>query len=158
MNRADIEIRKARSEEQGMLAELIQAMALESEGWQLDACTLAAGIRAVFERPERGTYWVLAEGTRLIGCTLITTEWSDWHNAAYWWMQSLYIRPESRGQGLLQALLKALEQEAQLSGVREIRLYVEKENARAIRAYEKSGFAESGYLMMSKPSSALTSP
>ena len=32
---------------------------------------------------------------------LITYEWSDWRNAGFWLGQSVYVKPEWGGQGLL---------------------------------------------------------
>ncbi|HEY9687542.1 MAG TPA: GNAT family N-acetyltransferase [Coleofasciculaceae cyanobacterium] len=129
---------------------MIQAMALESEGRQLDHATLIAGIRAVFEKPALGTYWLMLDAEKPIGCTLITVEWSDWHNSAYWWIQSLFIHPDYRGRDWFQRLMNHLELEAKQQGVCEIRLYVERNNARAIRAYDKAGFETERYLCMTK--------
>jgi ribosomal protein S18 acetylase RimI-like enzyme len=145
-----VEIRRATPEETATLSEMIQAMAQESEGRQLDRTTLITGIRVVFANPGLGTYWLMSDAGKPIGCTLITVEWSDWHNAPYWWIQSLYIHPDYRGRGLFQTLMNHLELEAKQQGVCEIRLYVERNNARAIRAYDKAGFESARYLCMTK--------
>ena len=34
------------------------------------------------------------------GCVMVTTEWSDWRNAAFWWIQSVYVVPEFRRCGV----------------------------------------------------------
>lgn len=52
----------------------------------------------------------------------------------------MYVEPEYRGQGLNQAILKALETWASQQGVTELRLEVYAGNASAIKAYEKAGF------------------
>lgn len=144
------EIRPARPEDASALVEMIQTMARETEGRTLATETLQAGVKAVFDNPLLGTYWVIAEGERALGCTLITIEWSDWNNAPYWWIQSLYFQPELRGQGMFHRLLSHLEAEGKRAGACEIRLYVERNNERAIRAYEKSGFESDYYLCMTK--------
>ncbi len=149
-DRTGLHIRPARPEETEGLATLILAMAWESEGMQLNPDTLLAGIRAVFNNPALGTYWVAELGQVPIACTLITLEWSDWHNASYWWIQSLYIQPEHRGKGVFEQILHTLEQAAASTGGRELRLYVEKANARAIRVYERNGFDGEHYHYMSK--------
>jgi GNAT superfamily N-acetyltransferase len=143
-------IRPARVEETDTLAQLILAMAWESEGVRLNQDTLLAGIQSVFSNPTLGAYWVALHQERPMACTLITVEWSDWHNAPYWWIQSLYIQPEFRGKGCFEQLLAALETSAQDAGARELRLYVEKANARAIRVYERTGFDGEHYHCMSK--------
>lgn len=150
------EIRKAQATEADTLADLILAMAKESEGQDLDRSVLLGGIRSVFADPSLGTYWVIektvAEAGRavLVANTLITVEWSDWNNVPYWWIQSLYIQPEYRSRGLFEMLLNHLEEEARRERVKEIRLYVEKNNARAIRAYARNGFEGEHYLCMTK--------
>lgn len=34
---------------------------------------------------------------------MVTKEWSDWNNCSYWWIQSVYVKPEYRGQGAFKA-------------------------------------------------------
>lgn len=151
-------IRPAHAGEIEALAQLILAMAAESEGVMLNRGTLLNGMQAVFDDPARGCYWVIAqeppEGeagpARLLGGTLITSEWSDWHNTCYWWIQSLYIVPERRGQGLFEQLLTHLEQAGKAQNVREIRLYVDQNNQRAIRTYVRNGFESDHYRCMTK--------
>ena len=145
-----VEIRTARVDELEALAELILSMAWESEEMRLNREKLLAGIGAVFAQPGLGTYWVATSGEQLLACTLITVEWSDWHNAAYWWIQSLYIQPAFRGKGMFEQLLTEVEAAAKHAGVRELRLYVEKDNARAIRVYHRNGFDDEHYRYMGK--------
>ena len=148
------DIRIARPDEVEALSRLILAMALESEGRELNCETLRIGIQAVFENSGLGRYWVIERNQQLIGCTLITVEWSDWNNAPYWWIQSLYIQPEFRGQGLFEQLLAELEDAAHATGVKELRLYVEQNNQRAIRVYARNGFDGEHYRCMIKDLSA----
>lgn len=151
MNPTTTTIRKTHPHEADALASLILAMAWESEGRELNRDTLMAGIQAVFQNPALGTYWVVEADGQLIGCTLITVEWSDWNNAPYWWIQSLYIVPRHRGQGVFKRLLSALEANAKTQGVKELRLYVEQNNQRAIRVYQRTGFESEHYRCMTKP-------
>lgn len=155
-------IRPAYREESGVLTDMILAMAVESEGLSLDYGTLEKGVRRVFETPHLGTYWVIeavhpeapadtsVEPAQLVGCNMITVEWSDWYNAPYWWLQSVYIHPEHRGRGLFDRLMQTLENAARAEGVREFRLYVDANNGAAIRAYEKTGFDHGHYKVMDR--------
>lgn len=148
-------IRRAVRSGSETLCQMIQAMAKESEDRVLDPSTLQAGVQAVFDNPALGTYWAIEQAGQLIGCTLITVEWSDWNNAPYWWIQSLYIQPEFRGQGIFEQLLSTLETEAKNQNVSELRLYVEQQHQRAIRVYQRNGFDGNHYACMIKP---LTTP
>ena len=93
-------IRLANSSEIDALVEFNQAMALETEGKRLDADILRSGVAAVFGDPAKGFYVVAERDRTIVGGLMVTSEWSDWRNAWFWWIQSVYIRPEARGQRL----------------------------------------------------------
>lgn len=143
-----MEIRIASAEDAASLVEFNQAMALETEGKTLDPETLGRGVRAVFEDRARGFYVVAEESGRIVGGLMITYEWSDWRNAWFWWIQSVYIVPEARGTGVYRRLYEFVRERAEQAGdVCGFRLYVESENRNARAVYEKLGMEESHYLM-----------
>jgi hypothetical protein len=90
-------IRIATAADAPELVKFNQAMALETEGKQLDADVLSKGVAAVFGDAQKGFYVVAEDERRVVGCLLITFEWSDWRNGWFWWIQSVYVRPEARG-------------------------------------------------------------
>lgn len=53
----------------------------------------------------------------------------------------MYVRPDYRGKGVNQKIIKALQQWSAAKGISEIRLDVYHGNAPAIKAYEKAGFS-----------------
>ena len=55
--------------------------------------------------------------------------------------------PEARREGVFAAMYHHVHEQAGLSGVKELRLYVEKENLRAQKTYQALGMNESHYLM-----------
>lgn len=136
------------------LIAMIRQVALESENLDLHPDTLSAGIRHILNNPLLGSYWLLWETSRHqpepVACMLTTVEWSDWNNAAYLWLQSVYILPAYRGQGLFERMLQQLEDHLEHETIGEVRLYVEKQNQRAIRAYEKCQFKPSHYTIMTR--------
>ncbi len=116
------------------------AMALETEKLKLDAATCALGVQAVFEEPSRGVYHICADGDNVIGCLLLTSEWSDWRNGAVWWIQSVYFLPQYRRQKLFSKFYEYVQGLAQKQpNVRGIRLYVDKSNEIAQKVYSKIG-------------------
>jgi len=143
-----MEIRIAREEDIPALVEFNQSMALETEEKQLDEVVLTAGVSAVFSDQTKGFYVVTeASGTVAAGL-MVTTEWSDWRNGWFWWIQSVYVRPEHRGIGLYGKMYEFVKSLASDAGnVCGFRLYVEKENERAQRVYEKLGMDRTYYLM-----------
>jgi diamine N-acetyltransferase len=56
-------------------------------------------------------------------------------------LHKLYVRVTQHGQGLGQAGLRCVTEVAAARGAREVSLYVNKNNHKAIRAYQRAGFA-----------------
>lgn len=125
-----------------------RAMAWETEKKELDTATLTNGVKSLMSRPDLGFYLVAhAEGVP-VGCLLITYEWSDWRNALWWWVQSVYVLPEFRGKGLYRLLYNEVKRLAkEKGGVCGFRLYVEKENTSAQSIYSHLGMHEAHYSM-----------
>lgn len=147
-----MEIRIAVPEDISDLVEFNQAMAVETEGKQLSHGVLSKGVSAVFEDDRKGFYVVAEDEGNIIGGLMVTTEWSDWRNAWFWWIQSVYIRPEGRGKGIYSDLYEFVKQRAEAAGgVCGFRLYVESENSNAQAVYEKLGMERSHYIMYEEP-------
>ena len=143
-----MEIRKARKEDIEALIGFNEAMALETEGKKLFTGTLQKGVEAVFDDPQKGFYLVAEDNGKAIGGLMVTYEWSDWRNAWFWWIQSVYVNTDYRGQRIYSQLYDFVRKEAaNASNVCGFRLYVEKENIHAQRVYEKLGMEETYYLM-----------
>lgn len=126
-----------------------QKMARETENKELPLETITAGVNAVFGDQQKGFYVVAeTELKEIVGCLMITFEWSDWRNNWFWWIQSVYVRADRRGQGVYRKLYEWVKTEsARKGGVCGIRLYVEKENLKAQQVYEKLEMEETHYLM-----------
>lgn len=123
-------------------------MAWETEAKRLEVEALARGVRAVFDKPERGFYLIAEREGVPVGGLLITYEWSDWRNGDFWWIQSVYVEPAARRKGVLRALYEEVLRRARASEAVGVRLYVEKENAVAQAAYSTLGMRQSGYFML----------
>lgn len=143
-----MKIRIAGPADAASLVEFNQAMALETEGKHLDAETLKNGVEAVFDDEKKGFYVVAEADGQIVGGLMVTFEWSDWRNAWFWWIQSVYILPEARGQKIYSQLYDFVKAKATKAGnVCGYRLYVENDNSRAQRVYERVGMEASHYLM-----------
>ena len=122
--------------------------AWETEDLELDEDTVRRGVRKLLADPARGLCFIALEEGQPVGTGYVTFEWSDWHDAWYWWIQSLYVVPERRGQGIYSTMWQAIQDEARRrGGVRAIRLYVEKHNELGLRAYRGHGMKEAPYLV-----------
>lgn len=125
-----------------------QMMAKETEGLELDSNVLNSGVKGLFDRPEFGQYYVALKDDTPVASTLITYEWSDWRDGIVWWIQSVYVLPDYRGQGVFKAIYENLKNEVEVSSdLKGLRLYVEQENKNAQRVYEKLGMSKDHYFM-----------
>ena len=150
-----LRIRPAHLADATLLAGWAAAMALETEGKQLDAGVVHAGVAAGIADPAKARYFVAMQDAPLagaetvgvpVGTLMLTTEWSDWRNGDWWWIQSVYVPPEHRRKGVFAALYRHVEALARESpGVVGLRLYVERDNAAAQRTYESLGMQDEGY-------------
>lgn len=148
MSENAVKIRVAERGDAAALVEFNQAMALETEGKTLEPAKISAGVAAVFEDDKKGFYVVAEAGETIVGGLMVTYEWSDWRNGWFWWIQSVYILPEGRGQKLYSRMYDFVKEKAATQGnVCGFRLYVEHDNNHARKVYEKLGMAESHYQM-----------
>jgi len=140
--------RVATANDAAVLTEFNAAMALETEGKQLLPEVIGAGVRSLLGRPASGFYLVAETDGQVVGSLLITKEWSDWRNGDFWWIQSVYVRPAWRRQGIYKRLYRHVQElAAKDPGVCGFRLYVERENRQAQTTYRALGMAETHYLV-----------
>ena len=143
---SEISVRRARGEDLDTIVAFNAAMALETEGKTLDRATLRSGVAAVLQRGALGFYLIAEVGEALAGQLLITTEWSDWRNAYFWWIQSVYVAEEHRRKGVYRALDRSVRAEARREGnVCGVRLYVDRSNHTAQQVYANLGMSPSHY-------------
>ena len=143
-----MDIRIATKDDAAAMVGFNQAMAKETEDKHLNEEVLSKGVAAVFDDPNKGFYVVADDGGRIVGGLMITFEWSDWRNGWFWYVQSVYVRPEARGKKVYSQLYQFVKDRASEKGnVCGFRLYVEKENERAQAVYKKLGMEETYYLM-----------
>ena len=96
-----IRIRRALPADAGFIVASNAAMARESEGRGLAVDALGLGVGAVLGDDALGFYVVAEVDGRLAGQLMVTFEWSDWRNGMFWWIQSVYVRPEYRRRGVI---------------------------------------------------------
>lgn len=84
------------------------------------------------------TYYLVMSGEKKIGYCALQEQGRDL------FLSKVYLQEEERGKGLGQKILAFVLGEAERRGARHVYLTVNKNNARAIRAYEKFGFVREG--------------
>ena len=146
----DICIREAHTDDLSILVENNLALAKETESLNLDKDVLRKGIEQALSG-EECHYFVAVISGKVVGQTMITYEWSDWRNGVIWWIQSVYVFPEYRKQGVFRTLFKHIENLARADPqVKALRLYVMQNNNTGQRTYYNLGMNDSGYIVFEK--------
>tara|TARA_Y100001968_G_scaffold333156_1_gene394443 strand:+ start:352 stop:825 length:474 start_codon:yes stop_codon:yes gene_type:complete len=124
------------------------SMALETEDIALNNEEITQGVQAVFDDSHLGRYCVATINNQIVGSLLLTTEWSDWNNKYYWWIQSVYVNPQYRRSGVYKTLYEFVCNSAkEHRDVYAIRLYVDVNNKIAQQVYNNLGMHKSNYDM-----------
>ena len=148
MNPRTIHVRSATLDDASIIADFNIRMAMETELLALDPSVIFPGVRALFDDPSRGQYFVAEVRNQVVGCLMITHEWSDWRNGDIWWIQSVYVHPDFRRQGVFSALYRHSANMARSAKAVGLRLYMEQENSTAQATYQKLGMHVTHYQML----------
>jgi len=145
----NIAVKQATKEHISIIASFNKAMALETEGLELVQDKVLNGVKKIFTNRNNGFYLVAVLGNNVVGCLLITPEWSDWRNGMFWWLQSVYVLPEYRGQGIFTKMYqfaKGMAKDFKI-GICGFRLYADRNNHIAHKTYSKLGMTRTNYLI-----------
>lgn len=140
-------VRRADRQDRDRIVEFNRAMARETEARELDLATIRAGVAALLSDPRRGRYYLAEREGTLVGQAMVTFEWSDWRNGPIWWIQSVYVAPARRQEGIYRRLHEHIRRLSREEGAVGLRLYVDRENEAARRTYERLGMTRSHYVM-----------
>jgi GNAT superfamily N-acetyltransferase len=144
----ELSIRRGEMRDADTIARFNAQMARETEGKELIADVIGAGVRKLVATPSLGFYLVAEHEGRVVACLMITNEWSDWRNGLFWWIQSVYVEATYRRQGVYRRMYEEVRSLANAdAGVCGFRLYVEKENEVAHATYASLGMKETDYLL-----------
>ena len=142
-----IKIRNATLHDLEIIVEFNSAMARETEKIQLNSLTVQEGVRNLLTDDELGFYLIADINDKPVGLVLITTEWSDWRNGFFWWLQSVFVHPDFRHKNVYDRLHKKVAKLAITKGnVKGLRLYVDGENSLAQKVYKSMGMKLSHYV------------
>jgi GNAT superfamily N-acetyltransferase len=137
---AGIHLRPATIDDTSTIARFNRLLAQETEDEDLDEATVDRGVRRFLEGAGAGFYLVAEVDGAVVGCLMITYEWSDWRDGNLWWIQSVYVVQKARRHGVFRALFERVRTMAAADAdVCGIRLYVERDNQRARSTYEALG-------------------
>ena len=137
-------IRRAEARDTAAVAEFKPAISMGDGAQTADPAVLGRGVCVVGGPgsrvlPVRGVRWRSprpADGHLRV---------SDWGDGWFWWVQSVYVRRTIAGPACFRPYADLVRPAA--GDVAGLRLYVEKDNARAQATYEQLGLKEAGYLV-----------
>lgn len=142
------DVRLAEASDAPVIAEFTRNIAWETEHVRLEPKVVLKGVQAAFADPGLGFYVVAVHSETIIGCLMVTYEWSDWRNGVQWWLQSVYVKSAYRRRGVFRQLWDfVMNLASEKSGVCGVRLYVEKENESAQATYRRVGMKATNYLV-----------
>ena len=122
------------------------AMAWETEQKQLSPSIVTQGVQMLLKNPHYGFYIVAEIADEVVGCCMVTYEWSDWRCGLFWWIQSVYVDSGFRRRGVFKRLYEFLKEKASHeSNVCGFRLYVEHSNLAGQSTYAGVGMEEVSY-------------
>ena len=146
-----IKIRQGEPKDLETIVEFMIQMAEETENLELNYDVVTHGVKNAIFDEHKGRYYLAEIDDEVVGCLMITKEWSDWRNAWVFWMQSVYIDKNFRKQGVFKALynyvLKMASENVNVAGTR---LYVDLRNTKAIDVYQKIGMNGGHYQVFEK--------
>ena len=143
-----INIRLAQLSDAEDIATFNQIMAKETEEKVLLPDVVLAGVNTLLKNPSQGFYIVAEIDFKVVGCLMITKEWSDWRNGVFWWIQSVFVKQEYRRRGIYRSMYQFIKELANdKEDVCGFRLYVEQDNNIAQETYRVLGMTQLPYLM-----------
>src|SRR5688572_1987461 len=101
-----VSVRRAEPKDAAVVIQFNRLLAKESEGKTLDLDKLQPGVASVLADTNKGYYFLAEEKGEVLGQMGVTFEWSDWRNGWFWWIQSVYVRPDARRKGVFRAIFE----------------------------------------------------
>ena len=115
-----------------------------------------ANARAAFENllgdPRLGGAWIgWTDDGEPTGHVVLTVCFSMEYGGLRGFVDDLFVRPAARGQGVAAALLERLAADCVARGVRALHVEAGPDNGIAQRVYARSGFVDSGHMLLTRP-------
>ncbi len=121
-------------------------LAEETENKTLDRDVLTDGVRRGLASPDLCRYFIAEVDGRRVGTTMLTYELTDGRDGVIWWFQSVYVLEAFRNLGVFRTVYQHIENLARGSAdVRALRLYVRRDNQRALETYKALGMLDASY-------------
>ena len=139
-------LRIATRDDAKKIAEFNVVFAKETVDKNVPLALTTEGVHQVFTKFHNGFYLLAELDDKIVGLTMITREWSDWNNGAFYCIQSIFVTDHQHEKiihdGLLEKAKALAKEHYDVCG---IRLYVHKDDKETQKAYEELGLQKTKY-------------
>lgn len=139
-------IRIATRDDAKEIAKFNVLFAKETVNRNISLTMTTEGVHQVFAKFNNGFYLIAELEKQIVGLTMITREWSDWSNGAFYCIQSIFVTQHEHEKEIHDAIFnkaKALAKEH--DGVCGIRLFVHRDDKETQKSYENLGLQKTKY-------------
>jgi ribosomal protein S18 acetylase RimI-like enzyme len=139
-------VRIATRDDASEIANFNVLFAKETVDKNLSLALTTEGVHQVFAKFNNGFYLIAQLENVIVGMTMVTREWSDWNNGAFYCIQSIFVIDKAHEKEIHDALLdKAKKLAKEHYDVCGVRLFVHKDDKETQKAYEALGLHKTKY-------------
>lgn len=149
----DINIRAAQRSDVPELVALMQEFYAEAD-FALPAASAARTFERLLGEPRWGRVWLLEYEAQPAGFIVLTVSFSMEYGGLRGFVDDFFVRAAYRRHGLGALALAEVQRTCRTLGVRALLVEVGPDNDTAQRVYRRSGFTESGHLLLTMPLAA----
>jgi ribosomal protein S18 acetylase RimI-like enzyme len=133
-------IRSAREEDLDALVSLLAALFALEPDFRADPARQRRGLARLLAEPERAAVLVAVRGGAVIGMVTAQLVISTSEGAPSAWLEDLVVDAAARGGGVGRLLVDGVEAWARARGATRLQLLADRENAPALRFYDRAGW------------------
>ncbi len=139
-------VRIATRDDSSEIAQFNVLFAKETVNKNLSLALTTEGVHQVFAKFNNGFYLIAEMNSAIVGITMITREWSDWNNGAFYCIQSIFVTDKTAEKEIHDALFeKAKNLAKEHYDVCGVRLFVHKDDKETQKRYENLGLQKTEY-------------
>lgn len=141
-------LRRATHADVPSLVALMEVFYAESD-FPLAKGPAARAFERLLDAPALGAVWIMEDEGQPAGYVVLTVGYSMEFGGLRGFVDDLFVHPRFRRVGLATEALAAVQHECTNRGVRALLVETGPDNDRARRVYQRSGFEDSGRLLLS---------
>ena len=142
----NLTVRIATRDDVGEIAKFNVLFAKETVQKKISLALTTEGVHQVFAKFNNGFYIIAQLDGAIVGMTMVTREWSDWNNGAFYCIQSIFVLTMEHQQEVHDAIFHKVKNLAKEHyDVCGIRLYVHQDDIKTQQSYEQLGLHKTVY-------------